>query len=197
MRFTLLDRITHLEPGKSIEAVKNLSLSEEYLADHFPLFPVMPGVLMLEAMTQCGAWLVRASEDFVHSMVVLAEARAVKYADFVRPGQTLTVTAEILSHDAHETKLKAQGSVDGNVSVSARLVLRRLQPCRRATRSGGQRPTLVRVRCGSCSACSIHPQARDAAAPPMASGARPLWHTVINLPTTIACLRRNCDQYFD
>jgi 3-hydroxyacyl-[acyl-carrier-protein] dehydratase len=125
MRFTLLDRIIHLDPGHRIEAVKNLTLSEEYLADHFPLFPVMPGVLMLEAMTQCGAWLVRASEDFRHSIVVLAEARAVKYADFVRPGQVLTVSAEIISHDAHETKLKAQGAVADNVNVSARLVLRR------------------------------------------------------------------------
>jgi 3-hydroxyacyl-[acyl-carrier-protein] dehydratase len=123
MRFTLLDRITELEVGARIEAVKNLTLAEEYLADHFPLFPVMPGVLMLEAMTQCGAWLVRASEDFIHSMVTLAEARAVKYADFVRPGQVLTVTAEILSQDERETKLKTTGAVNGSVCVSARLVL--------------------------------------------------------------------------
>lgn len=138
MRFTLLDRITDLQPGVRIEAIKNLSLAEEYLGDHFPLFPVMPGVLMLEAMTQCGGWLVRASEDFRHSMVVLAEARAVKYADFVRPGQVLTVSAEILGQDQRETKLKAQGAVNGSVSVSARLVLRRYNladenPLRRAT----------------------------------------------------------------
>ncbi len=125
MRFTLLDRITLLEPGTRIEATKSLSLAEEYLADHFPLFPVMPGVLMLEAMTQCGAWLIRAGENFAHSMVVLAEARNVKYADFVTPGQTLTVTAEVLKQDEHESTLKAQGMVNGNVSVSARLILRR------------------------------------------------------------------------
>ncbi len=125
MRFTLLDRITDLQLGVRIEAIKNLTLSEEYLADHFPLFPVMPGVLMLEAMTQCGAWLVRASEDFAHSMVTLREARAVKYADFVKPGQTLAVTAEILGQDDSETKLKVQGAVNGNVNVSARLTLRR------------------------------------------------------------------------
>src|SRR5687767_1758307 len=103
MRFTLLDRITELQCGVRIEAIKNLSLSEEYLADHFPLFPVMPGVLMLEAMTQCAAWLVRASEDFAHSIVTLAEARAVKYADFVRPGEVLAVTAELLSQHHGET----------------------------------------------------------------------------------------------
>ena len=63
MRFTLLDRITELEPGVKITAVKNLTMAEEYLADHFPQFPVMPGVLMLQAMTEAGAWLVRAYES--------------------------------------------------------------------------------------------------------------------------------------
>jgi 3-hydroxyacyl-[acyl-carrier-protein] dehydratase len=125
MRFTLLDRITELQAGVRIEATKSLTLAEEYLADHFPLFPVMPGVMMLEAMTQCSAWLVRASEDFAHSIVTLAEARAVKYADFVKPGQTLTVTAELLGHDDRESKLKVHGAVNGNVNVSARLTLRR------------------------------------------------------------------------
>jgi 3-hydroxyacyl-[acyl-carrier-protein] dehydratase len=125
MRFSLIDRIEHFEPGARITAVKALSLAEEYLADHFPGFPVMPGVLMLEAMTQAGAWLVRASEDFAHSMVVLKEAKGVKYGQFVEPGQTLHVTAEIISQTPRETKLKAQGSVEGRVAVSARLVLER------------------------------------------------------------------------
>lgn len=125
MRFTLIDRILELEPGSKILAVKNLSLAEEYLADHFPGFPVMPGVLMLEAMTQASAWLIRAGEDFAHSTVVLKEARNVKYANFVEPGQTLVVSAEVLGQDQRETKLKAQGTVDGTTCVSARLVLER------------------------------------------------------------------------
>lgn len=123
MRFTLIDRIVECEPWQKIAARKNLTLAEEYLADHFPGFPVMPGVLMLEAMTQAGAWLIRASEDFRHSMVVLREARNVKYGTFVEPGQTLTIKAEVLGHDEREVKLKTQGEVDGLVSVSARLVL--------------------------------------------------------------------------
>jgi 3-hydroxyacyl-[acyl-carrier-protein] dehydratase len=125
MRFTLIDKVVELELGKRIAAIKNLSLAEEYLADHFPGFPVMPGVFMLEAMTQTGAWLVRASEDFAHSMVTLKEARNVKYANFVEPGQTLAVTAEVISQDEKETKLKAQGMVGDVQVVSARLVLQR------------------------------------------------------------------------
>ena len=125
MRFTLLDRILQLDPGSRIVAVKNLSLAEEYLADHFPRFPVMPGVLMLEAMIQAGAWLIRAGEDFAHSVVVLREARNVKYGNFVQPGQTLTITAEVRSQDDRETKLETLGAVDGVQTVSARLVLER------------------------------------------------------------------------
>jgi 3-hydroxyacyl-[acyl-carrier-protein] dehydratase len=125
MRFILVDRVTELEPGVRITAQKNLSLAEEYLADHFPGFPVMPGVLMLEAMTQAGAWLVRASEDFEHSIVLLREARNVRYANFVEPGQTLSVTAEIVEQDERQTTLKTRATVDGKAVVSARLVLER------------------------------------------------------------------------
>lgn len=125
MRFTLLDQIVHLEPGARITATKSLSLAEEYLGDHFPLFPVMPGVLMLEAMTQAGAWLIRAGEDFAHSIVTLKEARNVKFSNFVAPGQTLTVTAEVIGQDDRQTRLKAQGVVGGEIQLSGRLVLER------------------------------------------------------------------------
>ncbi len=125
MRFSLLDRIDKLEPDVRISAVKTLSMAEEYLADHFPNFPVMPGVLMLEAMTQAGAWLVRATEDFASSVVVLNEARNVKYGQFVEPGQTLLVTAEITKQTDRLTTLKTRGIVDGRPSVTGKLVLER------------------------------------------------------------------------
>lgn len=125
MRFTLLDRITEVDPGKSITAVKAVSLSEEYLGDHFPRFPVLPGVFMLEAMTQAAAWTIRLSEDFAHSIVVLRTARNVKYGDFVEPGRVLTVHAEVLSQDATRTKVKASGMVGERTSLTARLELER------------------------------------------------------------------------
>ena len=125
MRFTLIDRIVDLQPGRSITAVKSLSLAEEYLEDHFPLFPVMPGVLMLEAMTQTCAWLIRVGEDFCHSHVVLREARNVKYADFVEPGQTLTITADLVEQEERFTRLRVKGLVEGKSAVVARLVMTR------------------------------------------------------------------------
>ncbi len=125
MKFWLLDQICSFEAGKQLTAVKNVSLAEEYLADHFPEFPVLPGVFMLEAATQAGAWLVRKSEDYAHSIVVLQEARAVKYADFVRPGQTLTMSVEQTEEEQRYVKMKFQGTVEGRLSVSGRIVLER------------------------------------------------------------------------
>ena len=130
MRFWLLDRICSFEAGKQLTAVKNVSLAEEYLSDHFPEFPILPGVFMLEAATQAGAWLIRLSENYAHSIVVLHEARAVKYADFVTPGHTLTMNVEITSkgqtdEDDRFVKMKFHGEVEGRQSVSGRIVLER------------------------------------------------------------------------
>jgi 3-hydroxyacyl-[acyl-carrier-protein] dehydratase len=125
MRLKLIDRIVALEPGVRITAVKVLSMAEEYLQDHFPRFPVMPGVLMLEAMYQASAWLIHRTEGFAHAAVVLKEAKNVKFGGFVEPGQLLTVTAQMVTQDEHTATLKVQGVVDDAVAVSARLILER------------------------------------------------------------------------
>ena len=125
MRFTLLDRVLEIDPGKSITAIKTVSLAEEYLGDHFPRFPVLPGVFMLEALTQAAAWTIRLGEDFAHSMVVLRTARNVKYGDFVEPGRVLTVNVQVTAQDEKTTTVKATGSVDERTSLTARLVLER------------------------------------------------------------------------
>ena len=92
MRFHLIDRILEVEPGKRIRLVKNLTLGEEYLADHFPTFPVMPGVLMLQTLVEGAAWLMRDTEDFQHSVIVLRDARNVKYGNFMQPGHSMVIT---------------------------------------------------------------------------------------------------------
>ena len=126
MRLTLVDRIVDLERGKSITATKSLTMAEEYLKDHFPLFPVMPGVMMLESMYQTAAWLVRVSEDFAHSMVVLGEAKNVKFSDFVVPGECLTVRAELVKNESDSATLKCEGVLgNGTTAVRGRLVLQK------------------------------------------------------------------------
>lgn len=125
MRFCLIDRIRSFEPGSRLTAVKAVALSEEYLSDHFPTFPVLPGVFMLEAMTQAGAWLVRLTDSFEHSMVVLQEARNIKYADFVSPGARLEIDVQMLSAEGPWVKLKGRGEIEGHLAVSGKLTLRR------------------------------------------------------------------------
>jgi 3-hydroxyacyl-[acyl-carrier-protein] dehydratase len=123
VRFCLVDRIVGLEPGASITALKNLTSGEEYLADHFPGFPIMPGVLMVESLVQTGAWLMRATENFEFSTVLLREARAVRFNNFVRPGQTLTLTCSVEKREPALYTLKGVGTVDGASAVSAKLTL--------------------------------------------------------------------------
>lgn len=123
MRFRQLDKITELIPGERIVAVRHMRADEDYLRDHFPLFPVMPGVLMLEALFQASCWLVRATEQFENSLLVLKEARNVKFADFMVPNQTLQISAEILKVESGTVSLKASGMKGDSLAVSARLVI--------------------------------------------------------------------------
>lgn len=127
MKFALVDRISELESGKRVVAHKALSLAEDYLADHFPAFPVMPGVLMLEAMTQTCAWLVREALQFDPSVIVLKEARNVTYKSFVSPGELLTIEATCRSLTAEESEFNAAGRVGDRDIVKARLTLRHLR----------------------------------------------------------------------
>jgi 3-hydroxyacyl-[acyl-carrier-protein] dehydratase len=119
----LIDRIQSLESGRSIQAIKTLSLAEEYLQDHFPGFPVMPGVLMVEAMVQASAWLMRETEQFRFSTILLREAKAVKFNNFLQPGKTLIVTSSVHNRAGSTYQFKASGEVDGQSTVSARLTL--------------------------------------------------------------------------
>lgn len=125
MRFVLIDRIQEMEPGKSLVAVKNLSLAEEYLADHFPGFPVMPGVLMLEAMTQSAAWLIRATEDFRHSSILLRSVKMIKYGSFVEPGRQLTIQVDLAGDlsDPTNIPMKGKGMIDGQIMVQGKFSL--------------------------------------------------------------------------
>lgn len=123
VQFSQLDKITEIVSGDHITAVKYLTGNEEYLQDHFPLFPVMPGVLMLEAMFQASSWLIRFTNDFSHSTVELREAKNIKFQNFVTPGNQLEVRARILKQDGLQYTLKTEGLLGDGVAVSGRLVV--------------------------------------------------------------------------
>src|SRR5262245_22511352 len=123
MRFHLVDRILEVQPGKVIRAAKNLTLGEEYLADHFPTFPVMPGVMMLQTLVEAGAWLLRMSSDFRHSVITLKEAKGLKYGTFMEPGKQLLVTMELTEQSDGLASFKGKGEMDGAQTVTAKLTL--------------------------------------------------------------------------
>ena len=127
MRFHLVDRILELEPGKKIRMVKNLTLAEEYLADHFPGFPVMPGVLMLQTLVESAAWLLRVTEDYRYSVIALREVKNVKYGNFMEPGKSLITTVELEQSpgEGAEATLKGKGEMDGQSTVSAKFMVTR------------------------------------------------------------------------
>lgn len=126
MKFILVDQLLSHEPGKKLVMAKNVTMAEEYLADHFPNFPVLPGVMMLEAAIQTAAWLVRQHENFTHSLIVLKEARGVRYGSFVSPGQTLIMTADAVSISATRSDFKIKGTVGTATAIQARLELAHL-----------------------------------------------------------------------
>ncbi len=123
MKFNLVDRIKSLEPGRRIVTLKSLARSEEYLADHFPTFPVMPGVLMVECMTQSAAWLVRATQGFTKSLVLLREAKNVTYKSFVAPGQVLEMTVECRQMRTDDSEFDGRGYCGDQEIVKARIIL--------------------------------------------------------------------------
>jgi 3-hydroxyacyl-[acyl-carrier-protein] dehydratase len=124
MRFHLIDRIDGWEPGKSLRGSKFLALGEEYLADHFPRFPVMPGVLMLQSLVEAAAWLWRATTGFRHPVIVLREVKNVKYGTFMQPGRRLDVSVELSKQDGGTATFKGRGVDEaGQQTVSAQFVL--------------------------------------------------------------------------
>ena len=124
MKFILIDKVVSLEACKQIITVRNVSLSEEYLADHFPTFPVLPGVLLLEGLIESASWLVRRTENFAHSMILLEQARNVKYKSFLAPGSQIEYTVDARKIEENASSFSGVGISEGEKIVEARFALR-------------------------------------------------------------------------
>jgi 3-hydroxyacyl-[acyl-carrier-protein] dehydratase len=124
MRFILIDKIVLLEAGKRIKAVKCVSLAEEYLADHFPVFPVLPGVLLLQGLIESASWLVRETENFAHSMILLEEARNIKYKSFLAPGSQIEYTVDAKTIEENISSFTGIGISEGREIVQGSFGLR-------------------------------------------------------------------------
>ena len=105
MRWIWIDRFTEFEPGRKATAVKNVSLAEEYLHDHWAAYPIMPASLMIEGMAQTAGILVGQARDF-QEKVILAKITRAEFEDIVVPGDRLTYQAriDVLAPEAAATK---------------------------------------------------------------------------------------------
>ncbi|ACL77389.1 3-hydroxyacyl-ACP dehydratase FabZ [Ruminiclostridium cellulolyticum] len=119
--FLLVDKVIELEPGKKVVAVKNVSANEPFFQGHFPEYPIMPGVLIVEALAQAAGIAVAVLEDNKGKLGVFAGIEAMKFKNQVMPGDVLTLEAEILVSKLGVTKAKVKASVDGKVAAEGEI----------------------------------------------------------------------------
>jgi len=116
--FLLVDRIIELEPGVKAVGIKNITINEPYFAGHFPGRPIMPGVLMIEAMAQVGACALFSQEKYQGQLGFLAGVDKIRFKRQAVPGDTLVISTKVI-------KLKSSfGWFQGEVKVQNELVCR-------------------------------------------------------------------------
>lgn len=120
MRFILIDQILEMEPGKRIRGVKHVAPDEDYFRDHFPGFPVVPGVLLTEMMAQTAGKCLDA-EDPARGRSMLARITNASFRQWVRPGETVTISADIVASRPQFATAQCAVEVGGRKVASAEL----------------------------------------------------------------------------
>jgi len=120
MRWIWIDRMTELESGKRARAVKATSLAEDYFADHFPGYPILPACFILEGLAQTGGILVGEVNDFTEKVVLAKVPKAVFHRD-IMAGELLTYEAEIVHMRPEGASVAARVLVDGQVTAEAEI----------------------------------------------------------------------------
>ncbi len=121
--FLLVDRILELEPGKRVVGIKNVTFNEEFFQGHFPGNPVMPGVLIVEAMAQvAGVGLLGPVPAEERKLLYLTSVDRCKFRRPVVPGDQLRIEAEIVSVKTRLCKCRARATVEGKLCAEAELM---------------------------------------------------------------------------
>ena len=123
--FLLVDRVLDVVAGKSIVAVKNVTMNEAHFQGHFPGHPVMPGVLILEALAQAGGLLAyeTASGEERLAILYLVGVEESRFRQIVRPGDQLMLRAELVSHRRNIWRFASVAEVDGKVVAEAQILM--------------------------------------------------------------------------
>lgn len=122
--FLLIDRVVGLEPGKKINAYKNVSIGENIFIGHFPGHPIYPGVMIIEGMAQAGGVLAFKSDenmDIENKVVYFMSIDEAKFRMPVRPGDRLDYELEVLKHRGNVWVLVGKAYVDGKLCAEAKL----------------------------------------------------------------------------
>ena len=120
--FLLVDRVTEIEEGKSIKAYKNVSFNEPFFQGHFPERPIMPGVLVLEALAQAGAIAVLKMDEYKGKIPLFVGAEKVKWRRQVVPGDKLDLKVEMTRLRGKMGVGKAEASVEGKKVCEAEIM---------------------------------------------------------------------------
>lgn len=122
--FVLVDRVTEILPGESIRGHKMVSYNEPWCQGHFPGRPIMPGVLVIEALAQIGGILAYASEPFdaQTSLMYFLGIDKAKFRNTVTPGDRLDLHVEVLHHRSNVWKLRGEATVEGTLCAQGELL---------------------------------------------------------------------------
>jgi len=121
MRWIFVDKFVELKKSKYARAIKNVSLGEDHLHDHFPGYPVMPASLIIESMAQTGGVLAGYARDFKR-MVILAKIESAVFYDTVTPGNQLVLEAEMVEDRDEGCRVRGKATVNGKVVAEASLM---------------------------------------------------------------------------
>lgn len=122
MRFLLVDSIVELDPGRRATGIKNVTLSEDFLADHFPHRPIMPGMMIIESLVQLSDWVIRSGSNFERLGLACGFDR-VKFRKVVRPGDQLRLEVEVVSQNGAEATTQAKAYCLDRLVASAGITL--------------------------------------------------------------------------
>jgi 3-hydroxyacyl-[acyl-carrier-protein] dehydratase len=117
--FLFVDRVLEVEPGKSIVGIKNVSMDEPFFQGHFPARPIMPGVLIIEAMAQAAGVLVYKTSETDDNVVYFMSVEKAKFRRPVVPGDQLRLEVEALQSRGKVWKFKGRALVDDKVACEA------------------------------------------------------------------------------
>lgn len=120
--FLLIDRVVEFEPTKRLVAIKNVTINEPFFQGHFPGYPIMPGVLVVEAMAQAGGMIMMAEiPDRTKKLVVFTGIERAKFRRPVTPGDQLRIEVDVLSMRTRAGRIEGKALVNGKVACEATL----------------------------------------------------------------------------